>query len=94
MAGTSLPIRFLLAVIRRAAMNAIRIPPAVIDSGIQSLPSRVHPKGTSHALSGRRKFSTTAMQRLLASKDGLAAELERHSPNFSMTGVSRGLRCK
>src|ERR1035438_3602825 len=52
MASISMSIRFLLAVIRRAAMIAIRFPLAVIDSGIQSLPSKVLPVGDPACLSG------------------------------------------
>ena len=52
MASTSLPIRSLLSVIRRAAITAIRLPPAVMDFETQSLPSGVLPEGDPACLLG------------------------------------------
>ena len=52
-----------------AAINAIRAPPAVMNSEVQSLPSKLQPLGDlREAVDGHRKHSITAMQRLSADK--------------------------
>jgi len=74
MADTSLPIRSLLSVIRRAAIMAIRIPPAVIGFETQSLPSRVQPKGDPACRSRAPEVQYQLSATVSGQREGLAAE--------------------
>ena len=89
MADNIRSIRSLPSVIRRAAIIAIRLPPAVMDSRIQRLPSGVQPKGDPACRSRAPEVQYHLSATLAGQQERTSSGALRHRPNSRIRDRSR-----